>query len=26
VTDNAGRYAGVARMERMITALTVAGG
>jgi EAL domain-containing protein (putative c-di-GMP-specific phosphodiesterase class I) len=26
VTDNAGRYAGVARMERMITALTAAGG
>ena len=26
VTDNAGRYAGVARMERMITALAVPGG
>ncbi|MET3920310.1 EAL domain-containing protein [Arthrobacter sp. UYEF20] len=25
VTDNAGRYAGLARMERMITALTVSG-
>ena len=26
VTDTAGRYAGVARMERMITALAVPGG
>jgi hypothetical protein len=26
ITDNAGRFAGVARMERMITALTAAGG
>ncbi|MEC5182093.1 EAL domain-containing protein [Arthrobacter sp. CG_A4] len=26
VTDNAGRYTGVARMERMITALTATGG
>ncbi len=26
VTDNAGRYAGIARMERMITALTESGG
>jgi hypothetical protein len=26
VTDNAGRYAGVARMERMITALATPGG
>ncbi|WP_427129616.1 hypothetical protein [Pseudarthrobacter sp. S9] len=25
VTDNAGRFAGVARMERMTTALTAAG-
>ena len=25
VTDNAGRYAGVARMERMITALAAPG-
>jgi hypothetical protein len=26
VTDNAGRFAGVARMERLITALTAAAG